>query len=387
MKNKRKEGSKNSVLKICLVFLIIIFMIFIIARYLTDEEFRNAFDTYILKKELVEENLGTIEVDSDTNPYVYAYDRYITVLTKNKLTEYTSDGSIYASLDVNISVPLVKSNNNYLVIAEKNGSKVYLISNANILWQTDIEGNISRVSVNKNGYVSLVVTNSIYKSVIFVFDASGKELFRRYLSTNYAICTAVSSNNKNLAIGEVDYSGTVIKSYVSMISVTLAQSDPENSILYTYESENGEIITNINFENKDSAVCMFNTYIQKVSMQDDERVYDINDNDLFTDIHSVDSVAIIHKQSSGLFSYQYEMNIKSVSSKAENLYILNNDIPKEMIVNDNIICLNFGNEVQFVSTNGWLIKKYNSYKEVTNVIVGSSIAGIVYKDRIEIIDI
>ena len=48
------------------------------------------------------------------------------------------------------------------------------------------------------------------------------------------------NNNKYLAIGEVDYSGTIIKSYVKIISVELAKTDPDNSIIYTYESNNGE---------------------------------------------------------------------------------------------------------------------------------------------------
>ena len=103
-----------------------------------------------------------------------------------------------------------------------------------------------------NGYVSAIIKNTIYKSVIILYDLSGNELFRRYVSSNYAICTDVSKDNKYLAVGEIDHSGTILKSYVKIISVDLAATDPKNSIIYTYESENGEIINNINYQDKDA---------------------------------------------------------------------------------------------------------------------------------------
>ena len=47
---------------------------------------------------------------------------------------------------------------------------------------------------------------------------------------------------------------------------------------------------------------------------------------------------------------------------------------------------NYGNEIQIVQSNGWLIKRYTSEKEVKSLVLGEKIAGVVYKDRIEIIN-
>ena len=58
-----------------------------------------------------------------------------------------------------------------------------------------------------------------------------------------------------------------------------------------------------------------------------------------------------------------------------------------MIINGKLIGLNFGNEVQIVNENGWLIKKYTSSKEIKNIVLGNSIAGVVYKNKIEIISL
>lgn len=387
MKSDKDVNSKSSTTKLLILIFVGIFIVFIVARYATDEAFRYDIDTNLLKKEVSESNLNTIEINSDYNPYVYAYDKYITVLSKNKLTEYTSDGNHIAELDVNISVPLTASNEKYMIIAEKNGQRIYLISGSNILWQNTVQGDISQVNVNKNGYVSVVVKNTTHKSIVLYFDLNGNEIFRRYLSSTYAVCAAISTNNSYLAIGEVDYSGTIIKSYVEIVSVELAQKDPQNSIIYTYESENGEIITNIDYKDKTSAICMFNSYVQKVTPDSNERIYDITNNDVFVDINLKDAIAIIDKQSSGLFSYEYEVKIKNPNNSQESLYILNSDLPKSMLVSGNQMALNLGNEVQIVNSNGWLLKKYTSSKQINDIVLGNSIAGIVYKNKIEIINL
>lgn len=387
MKEEKNIKPKKSTFKFLIIFILAILIVFCVAKYITDDDFRYKIDTNLLKKQVSESNLKNIEIDSDDNPSVFAYDKYITVLSKNTLTEYTSDGNSVAKLDVSISVPLVETNGKYMVMAEKGGQKIYLISGTSILWQNNIEGSITRVNVNRNGYVSVIIQSTIYKSVIIFYDLNGKELFRLYLSTNYAICTAVSTNNKYLAIGEIDYSGTIIKSYVKVISVDLAQTDAENSTVYTYEAENGEIVTDINYQDKENAICMFDSYVQKVGLDSNERLYEITDEDVFVDINLKDGYTVINKQSSGLFQYEYEMKIKDTNSKSESLYILNNDLPKSMSTSDNKMALNLGNEVQIVDTNGWLLKKYTSTKQIDKIVLGDSIAGVVYKNKIEIIDL
>ena len=383
--NKLKDKKSNSGFY---AFIVIIFLIvFFTARYATDEEFRTMINVNILKKEVAESTLTTIDIDLNSNPNIFAYDKYIAILAKNKLSQYTEEGKKGAELDTNISIPLVHTSGKYMVMAEKDGQKIYLISGERIVWEDQVEGNISEVNVNENGYVSIVIKNTTYKSVIAFYDLEGTELFRTYLSTNYAICTAVSTNNEYLAIGEVDYSGTILKSFVKIISVDKAQKEPESSIVYTYESENGEIITNINYQDKENAICMFNSYVEIVGKDSNQRLYDITDNDLFVDVNLTDAVAVVDKQSSGLFSYEYEILLKNTKSKSESLYILDSDLPKSIKVCKDNMALNLGNEIRVVNSKGWLVKKYTSDNQIKNVVIGDTIAGVIYKNKIEIINL
>lgn len=387
MKNIVDTTGRKKFLKVCIIILLCMIFVIITARYITEEDFRDYVDTKILKKQVEQDTLSNIEIDYESTPSIFAYDKYIAILSKNTLSIYTANGEKNASLEINISKPVVNSRGKYLVIAEQDGKKIYLINGTSIIWQNEIDGEISRVNVNKNGYVSVIVTNTTYKSVVVCYNPTGTELFRTYLSSTYAICSDISNNNKYLAIGEVDYSGTIVKSNVKILSVSLSQSNPEQAVVNKYESETGQIINNIRYQDKDTAICMFNSYVQKVFLDGNERLLEIDDDALFLDINLKDSIAIVEKQSSGLFSYEYEMKIKSANGISENLYILNSDVPRDIIICGDVIGINLGTEVQIVNSRGILLKKYKSKQEIKSLVVGDNIAGIIYKDKIELINL
>ena len=116
--------SKKNIVKVIFSFIVIICVIFILASYLINDEFRNIVDMNILGKKVEENLLKTIEINPDSNPHIYAYSRYISVLNKNVLSIYNQEANEIASLDVNITTPIMCSNDRYLVIAENERSKI-----------------------------------------------------------------------------------------------------------------------------------------------------------------------------------------------------------------------------------------------------------------------
>ena len=379
-----KSEKLNKVFKLFIYIILVTIIIVLSALYITNEKFRNTFDEIVLKRNVSQNNLTSIEINSETTQGIYAYDKYITVLSKNVLTSYNSSGKEESKIDVRISKPIIASNEKYMVIAEQNGKKVYLISGSNLLWQEDLDGSISKVNVNKNGYVTVIITNSTYKSIVVTFNPNGRELFRRYLSKTLAIGADISSDNKYLAIGEIDYSGTAIKSTVEILSMELAQTKSEDPIVYQYDSESGKIVTDLKYIDKDSVVCMFNDYVQIVKINDSQKITDITTSTLFCNIGLKNSVAKLEKQQSSLLSYEYQLDILNVNTKSENMYIVEG-MPKTIDTVNDIIIINFGSEVQIINTSGWLVKKYTSLKQINDIVASDNIVGIVYKDKIEII--
>lgn len=378
--NKKKMIIFISICSIAFIFLVLSII------YSFSSSFRAFIDIYIFRKQIKSDSLATIEISSNEDQYYYAYDKYIAVLNKNVLYTYSSSGEVSEENDINISSPIFSSNNKFLSIAENGGSNLYLISGNKVAWQKTVDGNISKINVNRNGYVSVILSGTSYKSVIVLFNSKGNELFKTYLSSNIAIDTDISNDNKYLSIAEIDYSGSIIKSMVKNISIEKAKTDPTNSVIHNYELTENTLLTNVKYQDKNNLICMCNDGIYSFDISDysNEKILEFN-NFEFIDINLKNNLVYTTNKSFG-FSNTAFVNIFNVNSKSSNTYEFDGSI-KSIYTHNEKIAINTGSEVHFIGLNGWLIKKYTSYNEINNVILSDNIAGIVYKNKIEIIEI
>lgn len=122
LKFKGKISLKNKLL-ILLAILIAISAISIGVAYTISDEFKEWININIFKKEITEDDVATISLDTDKTQYVYAFDKYITILCNSKLEIYNSYASLVYELDINISNPLFDANGQYLAIAESGRTK------------------------------------------------------------------------------------------------------------------------------------------------------------------------------------------------------------------------------------------------------------------------
>ncbi len=159
------------------IVIIVIAIVVCVAFYIGNQEFRTFIDRYILRKEIVQNNVASIDISTLENPSIYAYDKYITILNKNKLTTYSNLGKKEYEHEISISDAIYASNNRFLAVAAKNGQNIYLISEQNVLWQSEIEGEIQKINVNKNGYVSVIITGGGYKTIVATYSPSRKRTF------------------------------------------------------------------------------------------------------------------------------------------------------------------------------------------------------------------
>lgn len=382
---KKLNMKKVTVFLSLAIFLLIILILGII--YFFNSSFREFTDIHIFRKQLNQNNLPTIEINPNEDQFVWAYDKYIALLNKNILYSYNTSGQIAAQNDVYVSTPLFCNSNKFLVVAEKNGNSLYLVSGTNILWHNKLEGNISNISVNKNGYVSAILSGTNYKSIVVSFDSKGNELFKTYISSNLATSTVISNDNKYLSIAEIDYSGSIIKSAVKNISIEKAKTDPTNSVVFTYNLPDNELLTNIKYQDKSNLVCMTNSSIILLNITDktDSKIIDFENSFEFIDINLKNNFIYTTNKLSG-FSNTAIINIYNVNNNSKNTFEFNGSI-KSVCVNWDKIAINTGSEIYFIGLNGWLIKKYTSYNEINNIVIGENIAGIIYKNKIEIVEI
>lgn len=385
---KKKELNKKKILITTIVSAVLLIVIILLCLYAGNKSFRDFMDKYVLMKNVLEDNAVTISIDENETNYIYAYDKYICILNNNTLKAYNSSGKQEFELKVEIANPMFDQNNRFLLIAEKDKKKIYLIEGNHIVWENELEGNISRISVNKNGYVSVVLSGTTYKSVIQTFDATGKEIFKTYLSNSIAIDTDISFDNKYLSFAEVNTDGTVINTTIKTISIQKAKENPSDSIVSSVVAPANSLMVNMHYQDGNKLICFYNDSVYLVQNGAGQILTSLEEEDkkiTFADIGLANHIVRVIEKSV-LLSTENKIEIMNISNNKINVYTLDG-VTKEIYCYDDQIALNLGSEVHFIGTNGWLIKKYISSQEIKKIVMGNNFAGIIYRDKIEIIEL
>ena len=382
--SKKKVNKKKLIIAISIGIILLAVGITMLVYY-SSSDARKFLDQHLFRKNISQENLTSIDLDYDSNVSVFAYDRYICVLAENKLMEYNSSGKLENEIDLEINNPVYSVNNKYIAISEQNGTKLNLISGSEILWTKTLDGNISKINVNNNGYVSVILTGTTYKSVITTFDNNGNELFKTFRSTTTVVDTSISNDNKYMAFAEVNTSGTTIQSNIRVISI----EDPSDSEIFSYSAESNKLIINIEYSGNDKIICMYDDEICMIQNGNNSSLMSLNEsgkNINFANINLENCIYRAIEENAGLFNTNTVIEIRNVNNDSTAVYTTEG-AAKYIYSNNNVIAISLGQDIVFVNTIGWLLKSYSSTQEAQNVVIGNGIAGIVYSNRVEIVNL
>lgn len=382
-----KTINKKKIIGVGILLVIICLILVIYLVYAANENFRAFMDANILNKYIEQDNLKSITLENYDNSNIFAYSKYIAILKDNTLTTYNSSGKIEAENNIQITNPITTSNGKYLIIAEQDSSKIYLLKDNNIRWEKTLEGNISRISVNSSGYSTIILKGTAYKSVVLLLDDSGNEMFKYYMSSTIAVDASISEDNKYVGIAEVNTSGTLIQSNIKILSIAKAKENPTEAIVYTYNAPLNSLVLNIKYQNKNKLVCEYDNEIHVIKDNVDTKLTDINTDQEKITYYSIELDNNIVKnveENASLFATNTAIKIINSTTQKENTYKFEGVI-KEMYCSGSKVALNLGSEIHFVDTNGWLIKKYTSNQEVRKIVISNEVAGIIYRNKIELI--
>ena len=382
----QRELNIRKIVIIGFIVLAVIAIIILISLYISKEEFRNWIDINVLRKDITNEDVATIDLNTDKNNQIFCYDKYVCILNDKNLVMYNTLGENISEIEININTALFAATDKYLAVAEKNGQEFCLISDKTYLWRNQIDGEILQIHVNKNGYVALVTTDTTYRSIITLYDPNGNQVLRNYLSSTRAVDVSISNDNQYLAFAELDTSGTLIQSNVKVISVEKAKTNPDEAIIYTYNAEVSKMLIKLQYQEDNNLICGYDDSIDIIKQENENELITIDDATTFTSVNLNNNIAYIKEETTGVFNTSSTLNILNTSNNQQNVYNFD-AVAKEMYAYGNTICINIGTELYFINTSGMLRKKYTSNQEITNVMFSNDTAIVIYKDRVEIIDL
>ena len=131
---------------------------------------------------------------------------------------------------------------------------------------------------------------------------------------------------------------------------------------------------------------MYNDSIKRITQNNEETILDIKEKNTFASIELDNHIAYISEENNGSFNSNSVLNIINVQNNQKSTYTFD-ELAKDMKTYNNIIGVNVGTDIYFINTKGMLIKKYTSNQEITNFTILNDMAVLLYKDRVEIINL
>lgn len=386
LQNQRKGKLRKAAVLVIILIIIIAIMV-LISIYFVNTKFRNWCDENLLRKQLLQEDTKYIELDGDESTQVYAYDKYICILRKKTLEFYNKVGTKVHEIQLDVNKAEFTSAGRYMAICEEDGQKFYLICGKEKIFENKVEGNITQINVSRSGYVSVVFSNTSYKSIVDVYNKDGEEIFKTNLVTSRVADVSISQDSKYLAIAEVDISGILISSSIQVVSIEMAQTKPTEAILYKYQAPTDKLIMNIEYQEKNKLICMYNDSIDVLENKTSNKLMKLENNKLaFMTIELNNRIALLEEVATGEYTADTKVRIINPETLKEKEYV-SKDVGKDIQTSENKIAINFGTELHIISKNGILLKKYISDIEINNIVMAEGIVGVIYKDKIQIINL
>ena len=192
-------------------------------------------------------------------------------------------------------------------------------------------------------------------------------------------------DGKYLAIAEIDINGAVIKSSIKIIEIEKASTgDTVNSVIFKQNADSNKMITDLKYQEKGQLLCIYDDSIHMIYQEKETTLLEFNKNVQMASIDLKGYAVRAEEISTGLFSSKTDIILTNTLSKAETTYSIDSVI-KSLTSCNQVVAVNLGTEVDLINLNGWLEKKYTSTQEIKDIVLGQSIAGIVYRDRIKIL--
>ncbi len=369
IKKKKQKENKIKIINTVIFVLLLSSVIFLsLISYVKTKNINILKEYKFLEKYIVnlfekDEDKIYLELNFDLSqkPKISVYNGNIAQCSKDVLKIYNRYGKLQNSFNVNFtSTPILSSEGRYLVVSSIDGNRFLLFDGVNKKWERKLEGNIINISVNKNGFVTVVHKAEDILSKVVVYNSKGEEYFVKGKAQNYIVSAKMAKDDRQLILNCMDASGVRLNSIFEFIDVKGKSVQTVSS----YEDKifmDGKFIKDNNFVTlTDKEIMYYNSnhnILWEKSLNRKVYCFDVCD-----DRYIVLGMAS-DKIQDGLFSDKTELKIFNTKGNEVKTLKIDNII-KGISVYGDVIALNLGKEIALYTCKGKHIKSLTSKLEV-----------------------
>ena len=193
--------------------------------------------------------LAEIPLDAGSSASFAVFDESFLLCTKDGAKYYNSVGDQKWNDTFNMTTPTVIQEGSFMAVGDLGGKNVRVYDESGLLYNVQMEGNLSQFALNQNGYLSLLEKkDSGYE--VKIYNSKGTLLKGRVEETAgvYPISTDVSDDNKSFAVSYVDTTDVYPIGRVLFFYVNPEDSENYTDSLYASAADKAdEIIGTISY--------------------------------------------------------------------------------------------------------------------------------------------
>lgn len=218
----------------------------------------------------------TEEKSSVIIPYEYAnisdYAKYgsgIVCAATNRMQYINSDGKTEWECTTSVIDPILVTDGKYILLAQKDGTKICLYENNTLLYDADTEGTIITADVSSNGDSVLVTDREMYSGTVEAYNKRGDCIYLWSSGDMNVLDASISPSSRNIAAAMVN-TDSVVYSTVRIFDIAKegvkSETTFEGTLLFDIKyfgdvanafgdnliagvKSNGKTVFNIDFEN------------------------------------------------------------------------------------------------------------------------------------------
>lgn len=368
-RNKEEVTKKHKEIKLDkrkIAFLVTFILIFIIILcFLKYKELG-----LIINKKITDKDVVSIELLSKNNT-IYSYKNEVLVYNLGNLTTYDRYGKktwseeLQSVVDADINIA-----GDYIQIVNKDKGYIYVYKNKYETSRIKIDGTIKSAYINDGGYsvVEYIMTGS--KTVLGIYDKSGKSKYNVKLGQEVVGKYILTSNCRYLAYVNINLKGISVSLDINVIDLKNSTKDDFKSS--TVCTKDNELVYQMYVQSND-LICRTDNSIIKYSLSGKkfEEFKIEEDNLVYIDL-SKNKYSFVKTLETGAYAF----GINSFNKKDTDLKQIQ-EIPKYFEYVDGITYVSYQKKIDVYNGFKNKIKEYDSDMVITKPVVfnnGNSVA-------------
>lgn len=338
-----------------------------------------------LKNEEKEEEAVQIQYNPKDHPVFSVYKGYIVKCISDSIKFLDKDGQEVWSKTLPVANPIIKTNGVELLVTGSGSKDVYLIKDKEIKWSNKLDNNVINADISESGHVVVVHETKGYKGAVTVFNLQGGPFFTRNIAEGFVVSAKVSPKAKLVLINTLETGGVKANSGITMTDML---GNPTVDKILVEDT----VFPVTWFLDDEAAVAVSDSRVvcwSKDGKLKWEKQFDGEDilssvvaggKNMIIAASSEGKNGLIGTASTKIFEITHE-------GKQTEIYSVE-DVVKNIEARDDIIAVNTGREVHFISLKGKLLGKYSSKIDINEVkFFSKKEAVVITKSSVEVINI